>query len=96
FPTFCPIGPYIVSNIDMSDLEIKAVLSGEVKQLSSTKHFLWNPYELVSFISRSIPLEPGDVVTTGTPSGVGPMQPGDIITIEIENVGALTNPVVYV
>jgi 2-keto-4-pentenoate hydratase/2-oxohepta-3-ene-1,7-dioic acid hydratase in catechol pathway len=94
FPTFCPIGPYIVPDIDMSDLEIKAVLSGEVKQHSSTKHFLWNPYELVSFISRSIPLEPGDVVTTGTPSGVGPMQPGDTITIEIENVGSLTNPVV--
>jgi len=94
FPTFCPIGPYIVSDIDLSDLEVKAVLSGEVKQHSSTKHFLWNPYELVSFISQSIPLEPGDVVTTGTPSGVGPMKPGDTITIEIENVGALTNHVV--
>lgn len=93
FPTFCPIGPYVVSDIDFSDLQIKAVLNGEVKQHSSTKHFLWNPYELVSFISQSIPLEAGDVVTTGTPSGVGPMESGDIITIEIENVGALTNPV---
>lgn len=91
FPTFCPIGPYIVSDIDLSDLQVKATLSGEVKQLSSTKHFLWNPYELVSFISQSIPLEPGDVVTTGTPSGVSPMKTGDTITIEIENVGALTN-----
>ncbi len=93
FPTFCPIGPYIVSDIDLSDLQVKAVLSGEVKQQSSTKHFIWNPYELVSFISQSIPLEPGDVVTTGTPSGVGPMKPGDTISIDIENIGTLTNPV---
>lgn len=91
FPTFCPIGPYIVSDIDLSDLQIKAILNGEIKQQSSTKHFIWNPYELVSFISQSIPLEAGDVVTTGTPSGVGPMQSGDTIIIEIENVGSLIN-----
>lgn len=91
FPTFCPIGPYIVSDIDLSNLQIKAVLNGHVKQNSSTRYFLWNPYELVSFISQSIPLEAGDVVTTGTPSGVGPMEPGDTIIIEIENVGSLVN-----
>ncbi len=94
FPTFCPIGPHIETDIDLSDLEVRAVLNGEVKQLSSTKHFLWNPYELVSFISQSIPLEPGDVVTTGTPSGVGPMKSGDTISIEIEKIGALVNPVI--
>ncbi len=93
FPTFCPIGPYIVSDIDLSNLEIKAILNGEIKQQSNTKHFLWNPYELISFISNSIPLEIGDVVTTGTPSGVGPMKTGDSITIEIESIGSLTNPV---
>ena len=93
FPTFCPIGPYIVSDIDLNNLEVKAILNGEVKQQSNTKHFLWNPYELISFISNSIPLETGDVVTTGTPSGVGPMKTGDSITIEIESIGSLTNPV---
>lgn len=93
FPTFCPIGPYIVTDIDLNNLNIKGVLNGEILQDSNTSHFMWNPYELVSFISQSIPLEPGDVVTTGTPSGVGPMSPGDTISIEIENIGTLTNPV---
>ena len=94
FPTFCPIGPYIVTDLDLNNLDIKSVLNGEIKQNSNTKHFLWNPYELVSFISQSIPLEPGDVVTTGTPSGVSPMKPGDEIVIEIENIGCLINKVI--
>ena len=91
FPTFCPIGPYIVSDIDYNNLNIKSILNGQVMQDSNTKHFIWNVYELISFISQSIPLEKGDVITTGTPSGVSPMKNGDEIIIEIEGIGQLVN-----
>jgi len=91
FPTFCPIGPYIVTGLELTQLDICSRLNGEVKQSSNTCHFLWTPAELISFISKSIPLEAGDVVTTGTPSGVGPMKPGDCIEIDVEGVGILRN-----
>ncbi|MFO7611626.1 MAG: fumarylacetoacetate hydrolase family protein [Clostridia bacterium] len=93
FPTFCPIGPWIETDADIGNLEIRSILNGKVMQSSNTKHQIWNPYELVSFISRSIPLEAGDVVATGTPSGVSSMSPGDEISIEIQDVGTLTNRV---
>lgn len=93
FPTFCPIGPYIVSDLDLTNLNIKSILNGEIKQDSNTKNFIWDPYELISFISQSIPLKAGDVITTGTPYGVGPMYDGDLISIQIEGVGTLTNTI---
>jgi len=91
YPTFCPIGPYIVSDIDYNNLNIKSFLNGKIMQDSNTKHFIWNVYELISFISQSIPLEKGDVITTGTPNGVSPMKNGDEIIIEIEGIGQLIN-----
>jgi 2-keto-4-pentenoate hydratase/2-oxohepta-3-ene-1,7-dioic acid hydratase in catechol pathway len=91
FPTFCPIGPYVVTGLDLDNLDICSRLNGKVMQQSNTRHFLWNPAKLISFISQSIPLEAGDVVTTGTPSGVASMAPGDTIEIEIEGVGCLVN-----
>ena len=91
FPTFCPIGPYVVTDINLGELDVCSRLNGKTMQSSNTRHFLWNPAELVSFISRSIPLEAGDIVTTGTPSGVAPMAAGDTIEIEIEGVGCLVN-----
>jgi 2-keto-4-pentenoate hydratase/2-oxohepta-3-ene-1,7-dioic acid hydratase in catechol pathway len=94
FETFCPIGPYIVSGTDYNALDIKCYLNGELKQSSNTSNLLWSVRELVSFISYVIPLKPGDIVTTGTPSGVGPMKSGDIIEIEIEGVGRLKNSVI--
>jgi 2-keto-4-pentenoate hydratase/2-oxohepta-3-ene-1,7-dioic acid hydratase in catechol pathway len=94
FETFCPIGPYIVSETDYNALDIKCYLNGELKQSSNTSNLLWSVRELVSFISYVIPLKPGDIVTTGTPSGVGPMKSGDIIEIEIEGVGRLKNSVI--
>lgn len=93
YPTFCPIGPYIVSDIDYNNLSIKSILNGKVKQNSNTKNFIWNVYELISFISQSIPLENGDVITTGTPGGISPMNDGDEIIIEIEGIGRLVNKV---
>ncbi|MCX7922509.1 MAG: fumarylacetoacetate hydrolase family protein [Clostridia bacterium] len=93
FETFCPIGPYIVSGIDYNKLDIKLVLNGEVKQDSNTSDLLWNVQQLVSFISKTIPLYPGDIVTTGTPSGVSAMKAGDIVEVVIENIGTLRNTV---
>ncbi len=91
YETFCPIGPYIVTDLDYSKLEVKLLLNGQVKQQGDTSMHIFKTYDLISFISKVIPLEPGDVVTTGTPEGVGPMQPGDIVEVEIEGIGKLTN-----
>ena len=91
YPTFCPIGPYIVTGLDFSKLEVKLTLNGVVKQHGDTSMHIWNVYELVSFISKVIPLEPGDIVTTGTPEGVSPMKDGDIVEVEVEGVGKLVN-----
>lgn len=91
FPTFCPIGPYIVSDIDYNNLGIKAILNDEVKQDANTNLFIWNVYDLISFVSQSIPLEEGDVITTGTPMGVSGMKDKDKIVVEIEGIGKLIN-----
>jgi len=91
YETFCPIGPYIVTGLDYSKLEVKLTLNGEVKQHGDTSMHIWDVYELVSFISKVIPLEQGDVVTTGTPQGVSPMKAGDVVEVEIEGVGKLVN-----
>jgi len=93
FETFCPIGPYIVDGVNYNALDIKLYLNGKLKQSSNTKNLLWNVQELVSFISGVIPLYPGDVVTTGTPHGVGPMKDGDVVEVVIESIGILRNKV---
>lgn len=93
FETFCPIGPYIVSDIDYNSLDIKLYLNGQLKQSSNTGNLMWNVQELVSFISGVIPLYPGDVVTTGTPHGVSPMKDGDVVEVVIEGIGTLRNRV---
>ena len=102
--TFCPIGPYLVTKEDVPDphnLSIRAVLNGNVMQDSNTGNLIFNIPYLVEFITRAITLLPGDIILTGTPSGVGVfrdpkvfLKPGDTITIEIERLGTLTNPVV--
>lgn len=91
FETFCPIGPYIVSDLNYNSLDIKLTLNGKIKQQSNTSLLNWNVEELVSFISKVIPLYPGDIVTTGTPSGVGPMKDGDVVEVVIEGIGKLKN-----
>jgi 2-keto-4-pentenoate hydratase/2-oxohepta-3-ene-1,7-dioic acid hydratase in catechol pathway len=103
FDTFCPIGPELVPASDVPDpqaLRIRAILNGEVMQDSSTANMVFGVAEIVSFVSEAITLEAGDLILTGTPAGVGIfrdpkvlLQPGDEITIEIEGLGALTNPV---
>ena len=95
--TFAPVGPVIVPHEDIGDpqsLTIQSRVNGEIRQDSNTKHMIFPIPEIIAFISRQITLEPGDIVSTGTPAGVGPLQDGDEVEIEIENIGILRNPVV--
>ncbi len=91
FDTFCPIGPWIDTEIDASDLKIELVLNGEIKQKSRTSNLIFNSAVLVEFISAVMTLHPGDVIATGTTSGIGPMGPGDTVEVRIEGIGSLVN-----
>lgn len=94
FDTFLPLGPWIETELDPSHLEIRGYINGELKQHSNTGQLIFPVLELVSFVSRVMTLYPGDVIITGTPSGIGPMEPGDTVKIVIEGVGELINPVI--
>ena len=93
FSGFTPMGPHIVTDIDASDLAISFRLNGEVKQNSRTSEMVFGISHLISFLSSFMPLEPGDVILTGTPGGVGLVQPGDVMEVEIEKIGVLKNTV---
>jgi 2-keto-4-pentenoate hydratase/2-oxohepta-3-ene-1,7-dioic acid hydratase in catechol pathway len=96
FDSFCPVGPWIVAGLDrdeVADLAIRCSVNGEVRQQGRTAEMVFNRSFLISYISQVMTLEPGDVILTGTPAGVGPLTPGDTVTVEIENVGTLSNPV---
>ena len=94
FDTFKPIGPYIATGLDSTNLELTTRVNGEVKQHTNTDDLIFTVAQLIAYISEAITLLPGDVIMTGTPSGVGPVQPGDVVEIEISGVGVLRNPVV--
>ncbi|MBC5806404.1 MAG: 2-hydroxyhepta-2,4-diene-1,7-dioate isomerase [Candidatus Eremiobacter antarcticus] len=91
---FAPLGPWITSGIDPADLRLRTYLNGELKQEARTSSMLYSVPALVAYASAAFTLERGDVITTGTPSGVGPMQPGDVVEVEIEKIGVLRNRVV--
>jgi len=94
FDTFCPLGPWIETDIDpASGLDLEVRVNGDVRQTSNTKNLIFDPPALVSFVSRVMTLLPGDVILTGTPSGVGPMEPGDRCEVEIAGIGVLANSV---
>ncbi|HKW45085.1 MAG TPA: fumarylacetoacetate hydrolase family protein [Candidatus Eremiobacteraceae bacterium] len=93
FDTFAPIGPWIVSDLDWRDVRISTRLNGDLKQDASTRSMIFDVPALIEFISAAFTLEPGDVIATGTPSGVGPMNPGDSVTVDIQGLGSLTNRV---
>ena len=93
FDTFAAVGPCIADGLDPGKLRIRTLLNGEVRQDSSTELMIFDVPTLVEYISAAFTLEPGDIIATGTPSGVGPMQPGDEVRVEIEGVGALVNRV---
>jgi 2-keto-4-pentenoate hydratase/2-oxohepta-3-ene-1,7-dioic acid hydratase in catechol pathway len=101
--TFCPVGPLVARDEvpDPHDLRIRAIVSGEVLQDSTTANLIFGIDDVIAYASRTTTLEPGDLILTGTPAGVGVfrdpqrlLRPGDVVTIEIERVGSLTNPVV--
>lgn len=91
YDTFAPMGPWIRTGIDPANLKIELYLNHELKQSSNTGELLFDIPTLISFISGVMTLLPGDVIATGTPSGIGPMQPGDIVEVKIENIGTLRN-----
>jgi len=93
FDTFCPLGPWIETELDTTNLEVRSLLNGKVCQDDRTSGFIFTPDALVVFISGVMTLLPGDVIATGTPMGVGPMLPGDTIEVDIEGIGKLTNKV---
>ncbi len=94
FDTFCPIGPRIATGLDPAKLRITTRVNGVIKQDSSTSDLIFDVPTLIAFISRHMTLEEGDVISTGTPSGVGPLVPGDVVEVEIEGIGVLRNPVI--
>jgi len=93
FDSFCPLGPWIVTGIDPTDLEVRCEVGEEVRQLGRTKDLVFDVATLVSYISHVMTLLPGDVVLTGTPAGVAELTAGDTVTVTIEGVGALVNRV---
>lgn len=92
--TFAPLGPWVETSLDPSDVRVETYLNGERRQESSTRNLCFGVHELVAYASRLMTLEPGDVIATGTPAGIGPMRPGDVVEVHIEGIGRLRNPVV--
>lgn len=93
FDSFCPIGPVIAVGLDPSDLAVRGWVNGELRQDGRTSDMAFDVPTLLAFISEIMTLHPGDVIATGTPSGVGPLVAGDVVEIEVEGVGRLRNPV---
>jgi 2-keto-4-pentenoate hydratase/2-oxohepta-3-ene-1,7-dioic acid hydratase in catechol pathway len=94
YDSFCPLGPWIETELDPADLSIATRLNGEVKQDSRTSMIVHKIPSLIAYITSCMTLLPGDVILTGTPEGVGPMRVGDEVSVEIEGIGELVNPVV--
>ncbi|MCD6358359.1 MAG: fumarylacetoacetate hydrolase family protein [Dehalococcoidia bacterium] len=94
YDSFAPIGPWIETAILPDDLKLETYLNGELRQSARTSDLIFSAFELVSFISEVMTLLPGDVIATGTTSGIGPMNSGDIVEVKIEKIGTLKNSVV--
>lgn len=94
FDSFCPLGPWVATDLDLADREVRCEVNGEVRQRGRTKDMVFDPATLVSYVSHVMTLLPGDVVLTGTPAGVGPLTDGDTVTVRIDGIGELANPVV--
>ncbi len=94
FDSFCPCGPFLVDDVDPTKLRIVTRVDGVVKQDAPTSDMIFDIPTIIEVASRVMTLEPGDLIATGTPAGVGPIQPGNTVEITIEGIGTLTNPVV--
>ena len=93
FDSFCPLGPWIETVLDASDAMITCHVNGEMRQMGSTRDMVFNIKQLLSYVSSIMTISPGDILFTGTPSGVGPLLDGDHVEVQIEGIGNLTNPV---
>jgi 2-keto-4-pentenoate hydratase/2-oxohepta-3-ene-1,7-dioic acid hydratase in catechol pathway len=95
FDTFCPVGPFLVTGdeLDAASLEVTTRLNGAVKQRGNTRDFIFDLEYVLRYISKVMTLEPGDLISTGTPAGVAPMKSGDMVEVEITGIGTLRNRV---
>jgi len=91
FDTFCPLGPWIETDFDPADTLITCRVNDELRQMASTREMIFTIPQLIAFISSIMTLEPGDLILTGTPAGIGSINPGDVVEIHIEGIGALRN-----
>ena len=94
YDTFAPLGPWIETEVEPDNLKLETYLNGELRQSASTSDLLFGIPKLINFISSVMTLLPGDVIATGTPSGVGPLKPGNVVEVKIENIGTLRNSVI--
>jgi 2-keto-4-pentenoate hydratase/2-oxohepta-3-ene-1,7-dioic acid hydratase in catechol pathway len=94
FDTFCPVGPWIDTAFDPAGRQVRCLVNDVVRQDGNTALMIYSLARILAFVTRFMTLEPGDLVLTGTPAGVGPVQPGDIMTVEIDGLGVLSNPVI--
>ncbi|HXZ18372.1 MAG TPA: fumarylacetoacetate hydrolase family protein [Candidatus Acidoferrales bacterium] len=93
FDTFCPLGPVIETDFDLAHATLETNINGERRQFGRTSDMIFSVDAIIRWVSRIMTLEPGDVVATGTPAGVGPLQPGDVVEIAVSGIGTLRNPV---
>jgi 2-keto-4-pentenoate hydratase/2-oxohepta-3-ene-1,7-dioic acid hydratase in catechol pathway len=93
FDTFCPLGPWIVTDVDPGELRVRCRVNGEVRQDGSTRDLIFDVPTVISFLSQWTTLEPGDVILTGSPAGTGPLRAGDNVEIDVEGIGVLAHSV---
>ncbi len=93
FDTFCPLGPWIETDLDPADVLVQTRVNGEMRQMASTREMMFSVEQLIAFISSVMTLHPGDLILTGTPAGIGPLLDGDVVEVSVEGIGSLTNPV---
>ncbi len=96
FDTFCPVGPHIETDLDVSDLSVRVSVNGEVRQDGRTSQMVFDIPYLLRYISCQMTLLPGDIIATGTPSGVSQLTDGDLCEVEIEGIGTLSNPILEI
>lgn len=94
FDTFAPVGPWIDTSFDPTNRTLRCLVNDVVRQQSTTALMVYSIPRIIAHVSRFMTLEPGDLILTGTPSGIGPVQPGDVMTVEIEGLGSISNPVI--
>lgn len=94
FDTFCPVGPWIETELSPDDLHLTCAVNGEPRQDDRTSSMIWSVSDLIAYVSAAMTLLPGDVLLTGTPAGVRAIRPGDEVSVTIEGIGTLTNPVI--